>query len=325
MDKLIMKTNDLTQIKSKSIFFELKNFLRDNMCYLKLEGLNIAGSIKLTSALSMINALEEQSAFQGTTKPTIVCSSSGNFGVSVAMVCKQRGYHAVVISDPNISSHYKHLIQAMGAQIVTITQKDKNGGYLINRLAYAKALIAQRHDYFWLNQYENISNVAAHYNHTAKEIAGEFPKIDYIFVGVGTSGTLMGIANYFKQTNTKIIAVDAQGSVSFKRQPSKRYIPGIGSSKRAALLDESIIDDLVIVKEIDSIKQCHSLVNQYGLLVGGSTGSVCQAMYQYANQLKPKATIVAISADFGHAYLDTIYNHAWVAAHYHNHLFAVNG
>ena len=166
----------------------------------------------------------------------------------------------------------------------------------------------------WLNQYDNIANKNVHAAETANEIANEFEKVDWIFVGAGTTGTLAGISERLGHEfpKIKIVAVEPAGSVTFGGSPGKRNIPGIGTSLRPKLADLSNPDRIVAIDEATTVEMCLSFVRDYHLLVGGSTGTVLAAVQKLASEFTPGDTIVAISADLGDKYLDTVYNPAWV-------------
>jgi cysteine synthase A len=127
----------------------------------------------------------------------------------------------------------------------------------------------------WLNQYTNPEAWRAHYRTTAPAIARRFPRLDVLFVGAGTTGTLMGCARWFHEwyRPVQVVAIDAVGSVSFGGEPGRRMIPGLGMNVRPPLLDESIVDDVVLVEERDTVRACHRLARS-GFLFGGSTGTV---------------------------------------------------
>jgi len=295
-------------------FFNLSSRLESNEFYLKLDGFNLATSIKLKSARQMLEALENE----GNIKPerdVIVCSSSGNLAIAVSLLCKEKGYQAICVSDPNILPVSKQYIRLYGAELIIVNERDEMGGYLGARLKLIDSLLENNKNYHFLNQYEDLNNIEAHYSTTAPEISKEFNKLDYLFVGAGTTGTLMGCVKYFKQyrPEVKVIGVDAKGSVTFPgEKPAARKIPGLGTSTPPALADSSQLHDLVYVDEPATIRVCHELVDQYALLVGGSTGSVVSAVKQYEKKIGKDKVVVAISPDFGGKYLDTIYNQAWV-------------
>ena len=265
----------------------------------------------------MIDALEAE----GTARPgeaTLVESSSGNLGIALSLVCKLRGYRFLCVTDPNTPSASLQAMRVYGAEVVTVDQHDANGGYLHTRIAYIQRLLVEDPSCIWLNQYANRANQAAHYETTAREILAEFPAPDFLFVGCGSSGTLMGCAQRFREesANTRIVAVDPVGSVSFGGAPKLRLIPGLGASRRPELLLPEAIDRVVSVSEPDTLRMCHEIASVHGLIVGGSTGSVLAAVRQMDDGITSGMSVVAVSADFGDRYLDTVYSRDWVLRNY---------
>ncbi len=279
---------------------------------LKIEGLNPAGSIKLKTAHALITDLEVRGLINHKTR--LIESSSGNLGVALAMVCATKGYQFVCVIDPNISAPNRKLIQALGAQMLMVDQRDENGGYLNSRIRLIEQLVADNADYIWLNQYKNPTNPLAHYQATARSIARKFPQVDYLFVGAGTTGTLMGCKNYFAEHHpqTKVIAVDTVGSVTFGLPGGTRHIPGLGTSRLPEIFESSGIHDFLSIPEEQTIKVCRWLAQRYGLLFGGSTGTVLAGIRQWAPHIRPDDVVVAISPDMGERYLETIYSDDWV-------------
>jgi cysteine synthase A len=167
----------------------------------------------------------------------------------------------------------------------------------------------------WLNQYANPNNWRAHYRRTAPAISRRFPELDVLFVGAGTTGTLMGCARWFREfaPRVRLVAVDSIGSVTFGGPPSPRMIPGLGTSVRPAQLDESFVDDVVHMAEPDTVRMCHRLANK-GFLFGGSTGTVVSGALRWLRLHDPghELTSVAISPDLGERYLDTVYQENWL-------------
>lgn len=310
-----MLVNELYGIQSQPIFYHLQDFANLNKLYVKMEGLNIAGSIKLKSAYYMIAALENEGRLVAN-ESTIICSSSGNLAVAAAILCKEKHYNCICVTDNNIIAENERLVKLYGAKVIKVNEKDANGGYLGKRLEYIQKLLSENDSYFWLNQYENKNNMLAHFKTTAKEIDNDFPNVDYIYVGAGTTGTLMGILQHYKNTDTKVIAVDAYGSVTFGMQSAKRLIPGIGTSKKPPLSDLITVDSVRLIKEIDTINMCHYLSSNYGLCLGGSSGSVLAAVYQDSAQFAKDDVVVAISPDMGSKYMSTIYNDSWLEEHF---------
>lgn len=159
------------QLIREDAYLEVRDLLASRL-FLKIEGLNPAGSIKLKTALSLIADLECRNLISANTR--LIESSSGNLGVALAMVCAERGYRFACVVDPNISIQNRKMISALGAEIVSVDQRDENGGYLASRIRLIEKLVAASPDYIWLNQYRNPANSAAHYETTAKAIAEKF-------------------------------------------------------------------------------------------------------------------------------------------------------
>ncbi|MER5177301.1 2,3-diaminopropionate biosynthesis protein SbnA [Streptomyces sp. NPDC002896] len=280
--------------------------------YLKCEGFNFAGSIKLKAATEMVETAERE----GVLKPDsiLVESSSGNLGVALSMIAASKGYRFLCVTDSRCNLSTRLLMEALGSEVHVIADLDANGGFLGARIDYVRALVDSDDRYVWLSQYTNPGNWKAHYRKTAPEIAQRFPRLDVLFVGAGTTGTLMGCARYFRRWHrpVRIIAVDSVGSVIFGGEPGRRMIPGLGMSMRPPLLDESYVDEVIHVEETDTIRACHRLARR-GFLFGGSTGTVVSgAMRWLAENDSRGLTAVAIAPDLGERYLDTIYQANWL-------------
>jgi N-(2-amino-2-carboxyethyl)-L-glutamate synthase len=295
------------------VFLHLGEAIPELDVYLKVEGVNPAGSIKLKTAVGMV----EDAAARGVLRPgdRIIESSSGSLGVALSMVCAAREYHFICVTDKNASPLSLDVMRALGAEVVEVDRRDSSGGFLGSRISYIEQRLADEPELLWLNQYANPANPLVHANRTAAAITAEISDIDYLFVGAGTSGTLMGCIRHFRKFSpgTKIIAVDAVGSVSFGRPAGPRYLPGIGSSRRPEILRSEAADDLVLISEPDTVRTCRWLARRHGVFAGGSTGSVVCAILRYRPRLPPGSRVVAISPDFGDRYARTIYDDAWVA------------
>ena len=280
--------------------------------FLKCEGFNFSGSIKLKAATEMVEAAEREGIL--TPGSVLVESSSGNLGVALSMIAANKGYGFLCVTDSRCNLSTRGLMQAFGSQVHVITEPDPVGGLLGARINYVRGLCASDDRYVWLNQYSNPQNWQAHYRSTAPAIARQFPQLDVLFVGAGTCGTLMGCARYFREINrrVRVVAVDAVGSVTFGGPAGRRMIPGVGTGVRPPMLDESFVDDVVRVEEADTIRACHRLAAT-GFLFGGSTGTVVSgAMDWLTLHGSQDLTTVAIAPDFGERYLDTVYHANWV-------------
>ncbi|MEO3784914.1 2,3-diaminopropionate biosynthesis protein SbnA [Actinocorallia sp. B10E7] len=300
----------------EDLYVDLRSVL-DSPLYLKCEGFNFAGSVKLKAAAEMIAAAERSGVI--TEGSVLVESSSGNLGIALATISASKGYRFVCITDPRCNTASQRVMRSLGAEVRVITQQDANGGYLESRINHVRELCSSSERYVWLNQYANPNNWRAHHRHTAPAIDRAFPELDVLFVGAGTTGTLMGCARYFKEHGrpVTIVAIDAVGSVTFGGIPERRMVPGLGTSTRPALVDESYIDDVVHVPEPDTIATCHRLAAR-GFLFGGSTGTVISGAQRWLNEKYPgeEPVAVAISPDLGERYLDSIYDEDWLAEHF---------
>lgn len=282
--------------------------------YLKCEGFNFAGSIKLKAATEIV----ARAARNGDLRPgdTIVESSSGNLGIAMSLVAAGQGYRFICVTDSRCTLGARQLMQTLGADVRVVTEPHPERGLLGARLDLVNRLCAENDGYFWPNQYANAGNWRAHYQTTGPEILKAFPGLDVLFVGTGTTGTLMGCARYFAEhrPSVRIVAIDAVGSVTFGAPPAQRMIPGLGTSVRPALLDESIVDEVMHVAEEDTVRACWALM-RHGFLFGGSTGTVVSGAMRWFADNAPgdDLTAVAIAPDLGDRYLDTIYHEPWVA------------
>ena len=281
--------------------------------FLKCEGFNFAGSIKLKVATEMVATAERDGVL--TPGSILVESSSGNLGVALAMIAASKGYRFMCVTDSRCNLSTRRLMEALGSQVhIIAAAADARGGPLGARIDYVRALCASDHRYVWLNQYTHQGNWKAHFRKTAPAIVRQFPRLDVLFVGAGTTGTLMGCARYLREWHrpVRIVAVDTVGSVTFGDAPGRRMIPGLGTSVRPPLLDESYVDEVVRVEEADTIRACHRLART-GFLFGGSTGTVVSGAIGWLAQHDARQlTAVAIAPDLGERYLDTIYQTNWV-------------
>ena len=294
------------------LYIDLRSILECSLL-LKCEGFNFAGSVKLKAATAMVEAAERE----GLLRPGafIVESSSGNLGVALSMIAASRGYRFLCVTDSRCNLATRLLMEALGAQVHIVTDPDPVGGLLGARMNFIKELCEDDDRYVWINQYTNANAWKAHYRTTAPAIARQFPDLYVLFVGAGTTGTLMGCARWFKQRrpSVRIVAVDAVGSVSFGAPAARRMIPGLGMNVRPPLLDPSYIDEVISVEEADTIRTCHRLARR-GFLFGGSTGTVVSGAMSWLDVHDADGmTAVAIAPDLGERYLDTIYQSNWVA------------
>ncbi|MEM5346093.1 2,3-diaminopropionate biosynthesis protein SbnA [Paraburkholderia azotifigens] len=307
-----MKIRNVSAINNDRAFVEIQGLCPATV-HVKIEAFNLAGSVKIKAAVGMIDTLEREERIAPNTR--LIESSSGSLGVALAMVCAERGYRFTCVIDPNTSEQNRKTIEAMGAELVVVRQRDENGGFLGTRIQYIRQRVADDRNTIWVNQYANRANPAAHYASTARSISETFGHVDYLFIGAGTTGTLMGCKSFFRRyrPETMIIAIDSIGSVTFGFPPSTRYIPGLGTSRRPEIFDPEGLDAMERVHEADAVTMCRWLARSHGLLLGGSTGSVLAGIHSWRDRICAEDVVVAISPDLGERYLDTIYSDAWVA------------
>ncbi|MEU7581484.1 2,3-diaminopropionate biosynthesis protein SbnA [Streptomyces sp. NPDC041068] len=300
------------EFNTDDLYVDLRPVLGSRL-HLKCEGFNFAGSIKLKAAAAMVEQAEES----GVLGPDsiLVESSSGNLGVALSMIAANKGYRFLCVTDSRCNLTTRQMMQALGAEVVTVEQPYAEASFLAARLEHVRRLCESDTRYVWLNQYTNAYNWIAHQRTTAPAIDRQFPDLDVLFVGAGTTGTLMGCARYFRESGrpVTVVAVDTVGSVTFGGPARTRMIPGLGAGVRPELLDLSYVDDVVMVPEIETVRTCHRLASA-GFLFGGSTGTVVAGAQRWLAAHRPdsEATAVAISPDLGERYLETLYQESWV-------------
>lgn len=282
--------------------------------YAKMEGANPAGSMKDRTSKNIIKSLLRNGEISEGS--TIIESSSGNMAVGLAQVCKFHGLHLIIVVDPKLNPHVRKMLNAYGATVETVTEPLEEGGFLAARLQRVAQLLAIVPNSCWSNQYGSVENPNA-YGSVMDEITNVVARIDYLFIATSTCGSIMGCADYVqsKGLSTKVVAVDAVGSVLFGGQSSKRSIPGHGAGIPSQFLDRTKIHDVIAVDDRDCVNGCNLLLDREAILGGGSMGALVSAFRRYEPCIPENSTSVLLFADRGERYLDTIYNPTWVAEH----------
>jgi len=284
--------------------------------FAKLELLNPGGSIKDRTAYNiLLQAIIQGKISKGT---TVIESSSGNMAIGLAQVCLKYGLNLIIVADPLINVHTLKILAAYGVQIEKVTTPSQNGSYLTARLERVHHLLNEVENGFWPNQYANQANPMAHRQTMKEMVTALGGNIDYLFIATSTCGTIMGCAEYAREAglNTKIIAVDAEGSAIFNQPLAKRLIPGHGAGKSSHLLNPDLIADVIHVSDKDCVIGCHQLLYREAILAGGSSGAVVSAIRKYLSQVPENANCAMIICDRGERYLDTIYSKVWVKKHF---------
>ena len=270
----------------------------DVRLWAKLEDQNPTGSVKDRAALKMLLEAERD----GRLRPgaTILESTSGNTGISLAMVAKLRGYRLVCVMPENTSSERRALLNMWGAEIVT----SPAAGGSNEAVRVAKGLAAEHPDWVMLYQYGNPANAAAHYEGTGPEILADLPSVSHVVAGLGTTGTLMGVGRFFREHKPEVRIVAAEpryGELVYGlRNLDEGFVP--------ELYDESLIDARFSVGPRDAVRRTRELLAAEGIFAGISTGAILHAaLAQAATCVKAgePADIALVVADGGWKYLST--------------------
>ncbi|WP_394846136.1 2,3-diaminopropionate biosynthesis protein SbnA [Pendulispora brunnea] len=281
----------------------------------KLEFCNPIGSIKDKPAFWIVKSAIERGIVDE--KTTIVESSSGNFAIALAVLCRHLGLRFIPVIDPNISALNEMCLRNLCREVVKVSVRDDTGGFLKTRIAKVKELCGEIPNSFWTEQYGNLDGMAGHYHLTGGQICAHVKNLDYVFLGVSSGGTIAGVSTRLKERfkHVQVIAVDVVGSVIFGGPPRKRYIPGIGASIVPELVGKAAIDRVVMVSETETLQGCRELFARDGVFAGGSSGSVYAAIKKTLGngKIHAKPDVLFLCCDRGTSYLDTVYNDEWCA------------
>jgi len=281
--------------------------------YAKLEFQNLFGSIKDRPALFILQrALEKGLIDQDT---IIIESTSGNFGLALAGICRSMGIRFISVIDPNISRQKEQLLRLISYKVIKVTEKDETGGYLLSRIRTVKEFMAKTANSFNPNQYENHDNYLSYYYTLGSEICTSLDRLDYVFVSVSSCGTLIGLSRRLKEKfpSVRIVAVDIEGSMIFSDKIKTRKISGIGASMRSPLLDLAVFDDVLILSQEEIAEGCHELLMEQSLFLGPSSGAAyVGAKRILQSQAEPESVSLFIAPDHGVSYLDNVYSKEWL-------------
>lgn len=286
--------------------------------YLKLESCNPGGSIKEKNAICLVNQAEAAGLLRS--GGTIVESSSGNFGIALAMVGAVRGYQVKIVIDAKTSPTIRRILSAHGAQLVEVplAAADSHGSMQVARMDKARELASTIPGAWYPCQHLNPRNPDAHEMYTAREIESAFNgSPDAIVIGVSTAGQITGISRYFKQRypSTKIIGVDVVGSAVFDTPRSPYKMTGLGLSFVPPNFDPSLLDVAYAVSDRIAFSFCHQIAQLEGLLLGASTGAILAGGLAYAQaSSQHPLSILVLNPDRGDRYLETVYDRDWLKA-----------
>ena len=282
----------------------LKRMAEHNMAdvYVKLEYFNPGGSVKDRIAWGMIKDAEERGLLKE--DGTIVEPTSGNTGIGLAMIAAARGYRLIIVMPETMSMERRLLMTAYGAEIVLTP----GAAGMKGAIEEAKRLVQVNPGYFMPQQFENPANPATHREGTAPEILRQVPDLDALVAGIGTGGTITGIAEVFKRQKPtlKIYGVEPAASpVLSGGNPGPHKIQGIGAGFVPEVLRRDLIDEVIKISNEEAMTIARRLPREEGLLVGISSGAAVAAALQVARKLGPGKKVVAIAPDTGERYLST--------------------
>lgn len=276
-----------------------KSYNLKSQIYAKLESKNPAGSIKDRVALKMIQDYEAQGKINKDT--LIIEATSGNTGIGLAYVCKQRGYKCVIVMPSSMSRERIELIQSYGATVI-LTDGAQGMTGSINK---ANELREQNPNSIIASQFENPSNPRAHYESTGPEIINALPDINTLVCAIGTGGTITGTGKYLKEQSPKIKIVGIEPSASAVLSggvAGAHKIQGIGAGFIPKVLDTKIYDQIITVSDDEAYKMTREVYEKEGIMVGISSGSALFGAIEIAKQ-NENEKIVVIFPDDGTRYL----------------------
>jgi cysteine synthase len=262
--------------------------------FAKLEGNNPTGSVKDRIARAMVQAALDDGALDASR--TILEPTSGNTGISLAMITRRLGYRFTAVMPDNVSPERSELLRAYGAEIIYSAGEEGSNG----SIAMAKEIVAQDPTYLMLFQYGNAANPGAHYATTAPEIIRDVPEITHFVAGLGTGGTLMGVGRKLKEHNSQIeiiaAAPEPDDRIQGLRSLEEGFVPPI--------LDLKKLDARIMVSGAESFRLTAELLRREGVFAGVSSGAVLAAALRLAGRVD-NANIVCLFADGGSKYLST--------------------
>ncbi|QEY49963.1 pyridoxal-phosphate dependent enzyme [Legionella longbeachae] len=283
--------------------------------YAKCEFFNPGGSVKDRIGYEMVVHAERD----GLIKPgdTLIEPTSGNTGIGIALAGAVLGYKVIITMPEKMSQEKQSVLERLGAKIYR-TPTEAAYDDPESHISLAKKLQAEIPNSHILDQYANPNNPNAHYRGTAQEIIDDFGKdLHMIVAGVGTGGTITGIAKRLKEYNPsiKIIGVDPEGSILGGGTEIKSYqVEGIGYDFFPEVLDNHLIDQYIKINDINSFQTARDLIREEGLLVGGSSGAAMWAALQAAKSLSKGQKCLVILPDSIRNYMSKFANDEWMKA-----------
>ncbi|PKM75889.1 MAG: cysteine synthase A [Firmicutes bacterium HGW-Firmicutes-15] len=271
--------------------------------FVKLEGFNPGGSIKDRPGLYMLEKAEEMGLLQSDS--IILEATSGNTGIGLAMAASIKGYPIVIVMPENMSEERKKILRIYGANLVLTPASQGMAG----AVAKAQKLSESDHRYFWAKQFENPANAESHAISTALEIMEQMEgRLDIFVSGIGSGGTITGVASVLKKKlpGITIVGVEpASSAVLSGKPPGTHKIQGIGAGFIPAVLNTDLIDQIIAVEDNDAIETCRHIARREALPLGISSGAAIFAALHLAEGLGQGKRILAIAPDGVDKYMST--------------------
>ena len=308
LDNILQAIGNTPTVKLNSVGCELACDL-----YVKCEFFNAGGSVKDRIGLRMVEEAEKS----GRIKPgdTLIEPTSGNTGIGMALTAAVKGYRCIIVMPEKMSKEKQVILEALGAEIVR-TPTEAAWDSPESHIGVAKKLNQEISDSHILDQYSNPDNPDAHYEGTAEEILAEFgTNLDMCVMGVGTGGTITGVAKKLKEKipSIKIIGADPFGSILGGGDDVFPYqVEGIGYDFFPDVLDNDLVDDYVKVNDQDSFVMARRLIKEEGLLCGGSSGTAMVAALEKAKDLDAAQKCLVILPDGVRNYLSKFLSDEWM-------------
>ncbi len=290
--------------------------------FLKLESQNPGGSIKDRIALSMITAAEQEGKI--TPGGTLVEATAGNTGLGLALVAAQKGYKLILVIPDKMSQEKISHLRALGAQIV-ITRSDVEKGHPEYYQDMAERIAKETPGSFYINQFGNPANPAAHEKTTGPEIWDQMGhQVDAVVCGVGSGGTITGLSRFFSRVSpeTEFVLADPSGSVLAGYIKDKTlgkagswFVEGIGEDFIPSIADLSRVSRAYTIGDAQSFATARELLRSEGVLAGSSSGTLVAAALRYCRESEKPKRVVTIVADSGNKYLSKMFNDFWMADH----------
>ncbi|UKS29397.1 cysteine synthase family protein [Paenibacillus sp. HWE-109] len=289
------------------------NKANEGQVLFKYERYNPGGSIKDRAAMYIINEAERR----GLLKPggTIIESSSGNFGISLAMIGAAKGYRVIILVDPKTTKSNLALLKCFGAEVIVVREQDDTGSYHKTRISLANKLAKEIDNAYRPDQCFNLLNSEAHYKSTAREIMDDCSnQITAFITAVSTGGQLGGISKYLKTfaPHVQIIGVDAVGSSIFGGDTHSYRIPGVGLGWTPMNLNMDHIDCTYKITDEQAFLTARAFARNEGILMGPSSGACALVALKVAQELTSQDRVVCMIADGGERYIHTLFNDEWI-------------